>query len=170
MSQIYKGLERTEFIGRSQAWLFKFSKASSSLRNLQYMLKAPRAAVSSRPQATHPPSDQQQNYRSTSALYEPCLQTLQLAERQRAQLDSASEARCSAVQSMAPGRLLPPLSPPDKERPTRQKTDKQTDKTPKGTGEGRSHDKRVKERHGAKIQQDLITTTSIVHARRKGSA
>ena len=37
------------------------------------------AAVSSRPQATHPPSDHQQNYRSTSASYEPCLQTLLLA-------------------------------------------------------------------------------------------
>ena len=40
---------------------------------------AKEAAVSSKPQATHPPSDHQQNYRSTSASYEPCLQTLLLA-------------------------------------------------------------------------------------------
>ena len=142
--------EQTKFIGWSQAELFKYYKASSSLRNLQCMLKAPRRqqchpghrplthrVIISRITAAHP--------HHTNHVCRLCCSRALWTEQQRAQLDSASEARCSAVQSMAPFRVLPPQTKPDKEKPTRQQANKQTNKTPKGKGGGRHHDKERKE-------------------------
>ena len=91
------------------------------------------AAVSSRPQATHPPSDHLQDYAAhphhTNHVCRLCCSRALWTEQQRAQLDSASEARCSAAQSMAPVRVLPPQTKPDKERPTRPQKKKKNEPT-----------------------------------------
>ena len=118
------GLGQTEFVCWSQAWLFKYCKASSSLCNLQCTLKAPRwqqyhpghrtlthRVIFSRLTAALP--------HHTNHVCRLCCSRALWTEKQRAQLDSASEARCSAVQSIALFRVLPPHTKPDSDKPTR---------------------------------------------------
>ena len=120
VAQICRRVKQPRFIGWSQAELFKYYKASSSLRNLQCVLKAPRwqqylpghrplthRVIISTITAAHP--------QHTNHVCRLCCSQALWTEKQRAQLDSASEARCSAVQSMAPFRVLPPHTKPDKE-------------------------------------------------------
>ena len=75
-------------------------------------------AVSSKPQVTHPPSgpSAESHPHRTNHICRLCCSRALWTEQQRAQLDSASEARCSAVQSVAPVRVLPPQTKQDKNR------------------------------------------------------
>ena len=65
---------------------------------------------------------------STNHVCRLCCSRALWTEKQRAPLVSASKARCSAVQSMAPVRVLLPQTKQNKERTTKERANTQTNK------------------------------------------